>query len=430
MICRLRNLLLFSAASVAAASSAEHYYDGDTTAPPRAHQLDDTYTFEQYLSHFDKTYDDIEEYERRSHIFAKNLDKILSHNEGKKFTDDGRLVSEGYAMGVNMFTDVVGSSELPMGYNKALHPVWRSQLVGAAVSKTERLLGAADTEAYSKPPAFDMDEVASLPIEVDWTSEGKVSPAPSQGGCGSCWSFAATATIESHLAIATGEDPVPLSEQNMLQCTPNPDDCGGDGQCSGSTVELALNYVADITTKKTGGMFKVEDVPYSAQQGSWEKCEDVTKGKSPSVGIEGWTQLNSNDYKATMNAIAKVGPLAIAVAAGGWGAYEQGIFDTEETEVNHAVLLVGYGVDEDTGDKFWKVRNSWGTGFGEDGYIKIKRSDDDDKVCGMDNNPLVGLACALDDNGNKIDVKPAKVCGTGAILFDVSFPVGAHLITE
>lgn len=74
-----------------------------------------------------------------------------------------------------------------------------------------------------------MDEVASLPEEMDWTKEGKVNPTiPHQGGCGSCWSFAATGVIESHLSIATGEEPFTLSEQNVLQCSPNPDQCGGE----------------------------------------------------------------------------------------------------------------------------------------------------------------------------------------------------------
>ena len=81
----------------------------------------------------------------------------------------------------------------------------------------------------------------------------------------------------------------------------------GTGQCQGATVELGLNYIADLSTKKTGGMFKVEDVPYSPDSMTLsEKCAEITKDKSPHVGITGWTRLPSNDYKTTMNAIAKV----------------------------------------------------------------------------------------------------------------------------
>ncbi len=79
-----------------------------------------------------------------------------------------------------------------------------------------------------EPPAFHIEDISNLPTEVDWAKEGKVNPLiPQQGGCGSCWSFAATAAIESNLAISTGEEPTSLSVTNMLLCTPNPDECGG-----------------------------------------------------------------------------------------------------------------------------------------------------------------------------------------------------------
>ena len=80
----------------------------------------------------------------------------------------------------------------------------------------------------------------------------------------------------------------------------------GTGDCAGATVELALNYVADLTAKKQGGMFSFHDVPYQGSSETWVECDDVTSGKKPVVGIEGWTKLPGNDYKATMNAVAKV----------------------------------------------------------------------------------------------------------------------------
>ena len=130
-----------------------------------------------------------------------------------------------------------------------------------------------------------------------------------------------------------------------------------------------------------------------------------------------------------MNAVAKVGPIGLALAAGNWSFYEKGVFEDSSTTVNHAVVLVGYGVDDSTGEKFWKIRNSWGVGFGEQGYIRVKRSDDDDTNCGMDDEPLVGVDCALDDKGNKLDIQPVEVCGTSAVLFDASYPVGAKHVS-
>lgn len=67
--------------------------------------------------------------------------------------------------------------------------------------------------------------------------------------------------------------------------------------------------------------------------------------------------------------------------------------------------------------------------FGISGYIRIKRTDDDENLCAMDDQPLKGMACELDDDGNKVGVKPVKVCGICGILFDASYPVGVHHIT-
>ena len=150
-----------------------------------------------------------------------------------------------------------------------------------------------------------MDPVSELPESVNW--QAHVNPTvPNQGGCGSCWSFASTAVVESHYSIASGDNApfISLSEQNMLQCSPNPDHCGGSGGCDGSTVELALNYIADVTTRAVGGMFTVADIPYSASP--QQSCDTLTEGRSPTVGISGWTQLPMNNYQATMNALAKV----------------------------------------------------------------------------------------------------------------------------
>jgi cathepsin L len=248
-------------------------------------------------------------------------------------------------------------------------------------------------------------------------------PAPSQGGCGDCWAFAATACVESHLAIAENSPLEKLSEMNMFECAPDPQQCGGTGKCEGSIPELGWNYIADLTAKNMGGMYLADELPYEAND---KDCEGLTDGLTPKVGLTGWTLLPSNDYKATMNALHKVGPLALAVAAGDWSMYESGIFTSDSTTVNHAVVLVGYGVDETTGEKYYLIRNSWGTEYGENGYIRVKRTDDDDNVCGVDDSPLEGIACALDENGNKVEVEHPKVCGDSAILFDTSYPVGVH----
>ena len=202
-------------------------------------------------------------------------------------------------MGVNRFTDQA-AHEIPMGYNKA-HKAWRGNLEeGGVVTAMERRLDG--TASYSVPADIELDEVSDLPDSVDWRD--KINAAPNQGGCGDCWAFAATACIESHLAISKNEDVMKLSEVNMFQCSPNPQECGGTGQCEGSTPELGWNYIADLTAKNEGGMYADQALPFESYD---RKCEDIpTDDLIPAVGIDGWTLLPSNDYKTTMNALAKV----------------------------------------------------------------------------------------------------------------------------
>lgn len=92
--------------------------------------------------------------------------------------------------------------------------------------------------------------------------------------------------------------------------------------------------------------------------------------------------------------MATVGPIVVSVDASHWHSYESGVFNgcnyTDNIDVNHAVVLVGYGTDEELGD-FWLIRNSWGTGYGENGYIRLAR--ESEVTCGVDSTPQHGTAC-------------------------------------
>ena len=103
---------------------------------------------------------------------------------------------------------------------------------------------------------------------------------------------------------------------------------------------------------------------------------------APKATIDGYVALPTNNYTMLMNAVASVGPVAISVDAG-WGAYEGGIYDgcnQANPDIDHAVVLVGYG--EENGSKYWLVRNSWSPSWGEKGYIRLARHDDEQELCG------------------------------------------------
>ena len=189
----------------------------------------------------------------------------------------------------------------------------------------------------------------------------------------------------------------------------------GTGGCEGATAEIAFDYVASAV-----GIMEEYELGYQAYYGSDSAC-GVTDEMLPKATITGFSQLPANNYTALMNSVAQVGPIAISVDASTFHSYESGIFsgcNQEQPDINHAVVLMGYG--EENGQKYWIVRNSWSASYGEAGYIRVARSDADEEVCGMDTTPHDGSACDGED-------EPVRVCGTCGILYDSSFPTGIAL---
>jgi cathepsin L len=179
--------------------------------------------------------------------------------------------------------------------------------------------------------------LAALPASVDWRDKGVVTAVKNQGPCGSCWAFSASATLESHIAINTGKL-FNFSEQQMVDCTDNPNECGGTGGCSGATQDLAFAHIAST------GITTSEAWPYKASQ---SQCSWGGGSKKPIAIINGYQDLPVNDYAALMNAVATRGPIAVSVAASQWATYGSGVFTgckgASGSDVNHAVTLVGYG---------------------------------------------------------------------------------------
>jgi len=251
--------------------------------------------------------------------------------------------------------------------------------------------------------------VKALPKHVDWRERGIITAVKDQGQCGSCWSFGTAETIESFYALKTGLLEC-LSEQQILDCTPNPNQCGGTGGCGGGTPELAYAKIMQM-----GGLTSEWMYPYTSYFGTDYNCHS-NSGPSPVASLSGYKVLKSNEYNPVLTAVATVGPLAINVDASAWSDYESGVFDgcnQTHPDIDHVVQLVGYGTDATLGD-YWLVRNSWAPSYGESGYIRLRR--EANPRCGMDLHPSDGTGC----NGGPAQV---KVCGTCGILYDVSYPV-------
>jgi len=344
----------------------------------------DELRFAQFKEQFGKQYHTRSEHQRRFKIFSENLKKYEEHNKS----------GASWSMGVNQFSDLTEAefdSFHMGGYKKT--PVVSSSMEGLTIKQAK-----------------------DLPASVDWRDKGAITPVKDQGSCGSCWAFCTTEMIESYAAISTSNLPV-LSAQQVTSCTPNTLSCGGTGGCMGSIPQLGYTYL------QLFGHVTEDDWPYtSGNGGNTGDCEYDYNGMPPVVGLTGYNTLTANDQDAVMTHLAEVGPLAVAVYASGWGGYSGGVYDgcsyDSNIALNHAVQLVGYGTDESLGD-YWIVRNSWGSRWGEDGYIRLRR--DSTAQCGTDSTPMDGTACSGGPGNDE-----QHVCGQCGVLFDVSFPLGVH----
>jgi KDEL-tailed cysteine endopeptidase len=210
--------------------------------------------------------------------------------------------------------------------------------------------------------------IASLPKEIDWRS--KLPPVKNQGQCGSCWAFSTVGAVEGAHAIATG-NVVSLSEQELVDCSKE------NNGCNGGLMDLGFEYV------QQHGLETEKAYPYVAQN---QKCH----AHNGTIQIRGHHDVPTQDPIALQTALAKQ-PVSIAIEADKsiFQFYQSGVIRVNAgcgTELDHGVLLVGYG--EENGTLYWLVRNSWGGAWGDEGYVKLERTTDkSDGVCGLLKQP-------------------------------------------
>eukprot|EP00434_Breviolum_minutum_P034360 symbB.v1.2.030409.t1/scaffold3422.1/size57166/5 len=296
---------------------------------------------------------------------------------------------------VNKFTDMTDSEYRSMlGYRPG-----RAKFESKRTDAIMRRFGA-------KSSFLEMDAIAEA---RDWRQLTSGGFSRVQGACGSCWAVAATGALEMHAEIHVSKtNATKLSFSQLLDCTPNPAHCGGDGGCSGATAELAFEFA-----QKHG----IASEAHYADSDSDGKCVTTP----PALRPAGFVKLPENQLLPLLGAVSTEGPVVVSVDAGHWTLYDGGVFDgcKQDATINHAVLLVGYG--EDNGSKYWLIRNSWGADWGENGYMRVLRHTGDkakggqNGYCGTDNDPKVGVGC-------KGGPSSLPVCGMCGILSDSSYP--------
>jgi len=216
------------------------------------------------------------------------------------------------------------------------------------------------------------------PTSVDWVTQGVVTPVKNQGDCGSCWAFSTTGSIECEFAIQTGQLNS-LSEQQLVDCS---DSYGNEG-CDGGLMDWAFEYVIN-----EGGLCTEAAYPYTGVDGT---CQAATCGTLYNP-INAYTDVTS-DVEADLVTASVLGCVSVAIEADQYAFqyYSSGILTGLcGTSLDHGVLVVGYGIDTTQNLDYWLVKNSWGTTWGEAGYIQICISCDKNGVegeCGINIEP-------------------------------------------
>jgi len=208
----------------------------------------------------------------------------------------------------------------------------------------------------------EFDSTQAAPTSVDWRNKGVVTGVKDQGQCGSCWSFSTTGSVEG--AWALNYSLVSLSEQNLMDCSRS----YGNYGCNGGLMDNAFKYII-----ANGGIDTEASYPYeestsyncrytTAKRGATVKSyKDVAKGSEPSL----------------QNSVAYHGPVSVAIDASqtSFQLYKGGYYyesKCSSTNLDHGVLTVGYGTG--TSGDYWIVKNSWGTSWGDKGYIYMARN--------------------------------------------------------
>ncbi|EAS07096.1 papain family cysteine protease (macronuclear) [Tetrahymena thermophila SB210] len=276
-------------------------------------QQDALTLFKQFKMKYNKRYADPDFESYRFGVFSENLEVIKTDS----------------TFGITQFMDLTSAE-------------FSEQYLTLKVNKNQ------DNSKIYKPK----DDVEIK--EIDFTTLGKVTPVKDQGRCGSCYAFSTTGAIESALLISgVGEaNTLSLSEQEIVDCVKEPE-YNQLGGCQDGYMDESFKYI--IKNK----ISKAADYPYTAVEG---KCKDTSSFEK--YAISSYVDVPSGDCKALLTALQDH-PVSVAIDAKNLQYYTSGVYSNCSDNLTHAVLLVGYS------SSALKLKNSWGTQFGENGYFRL-----------------------------------------------------------
>jgi len=294
--------------------------------------------FYEFKQTHKKNYSTFEEHEKRFEIYKANKIKIQAHNDAKR----------NWKMAMNQFGDMTG-------YEFSLY--------------VKRGAGGGYVPKKESERKVQYKKYNATCSSIDWVDRGMVTPVKNQGQCGSCWSFSVTGAIEGRAAIATGQL-ASISEQELVDCDHN------DSGCNGGLMDFGFEYVMGHK-----GLCSEVEYPYTSGTTSKNGACNSDSCDHRFDAITSYQDVPSKNQEALESALCD-GPVSIAIEADQsyFQFYSSGVLDGSGCGANldHGVLLVGMGTDPTYGD-YWRVKNSWGTRWGDAGYIRMCRN------CGMNN---------------------------------------------
>ncbi len=286
----------------------------------------------------------LQEHSKQYNNVKEELNRLTIWQENKAFVDAHNAAADkhGFTLVVNKFSDFTN-----VEFTKTHNGYLMSEFPSSA-------------RTFSPNPKFQ------LPSSVDWREKGYVTEVKNQGQCAGCWSFSATGSLEGQHFNKTGKL-VSLSEQNLI-------DCSSKDGCRGGNVYKAFQYI-----KENGGIDTEESYPYEGKDG-------ICRYSKNNIGANctGSVTLRKADENALAVACASIGPISVAIDASkdSFQSYHSGVYyepTCSPDALDHAVLVVGYGTEND--QDYWLVKNSWGSNWGEEGYIKMARNKENN--CGI-----------------------------------------------
>ncbi|XP_031268260.1 senescence-specific cysteine protease SAG12-like [Pistacia vera] len=282
---------------------------------------------QEWMAQHGRVYKDAQEKERRYNIFKNNLEYI------ENFNND---VDRGYKLAINKFAGLTNEEfrGLYTGYKR----------------KTSKAV------TTSKDTSFTHVNLTAVPASLDWRKKGAVNHVKDQGRCGCCWAFSAVAAVEGITQIKTGKL-ISLSEQELVDC----DTKSGNQGCEGGLMDTAFEFI-----KSNGGLTTEADYPYEEIDGNCKTKKVATRAAK----ITGYK--DAAESEALLQAVENQ-PVCVVIEGSGrdFQFYKSGMFKGKcGTNLDHGVTAIGYGTESD-GTKYWLVKNSWGTKWGEDGFMRI-----------------------------------------------------------